>query len=103
MKIKKNDNLLVIKGKDKGKQAKVERVLPKINKVILIGLNIYKKNLKPSKKNPHGGIIDINLPVSANNVMLVCPRCEKPTKVKYKISKDAKIRICKKCKEILDK
>lgn len=102
MKIKKNDNVLVIKGKDRGKHTKVERVLYKKNKLILAGLNTYKKHLKPSQKNPHGGIIDTHMPIAIANIALICPRCEKITPVVYKNVKKGKIRMCRRCKESID-
>lgn len=102
MKIKKSDKVLISKGKDKGKTAKVEKVIPAKNQVVLTGFNVYKKHLKPSKKNPHGGIIDINLPISVSNIMVICPRCERSTRISHKIVSKKKLRICKKCKEPLD-
>lgn len=98
MKIKKNDNILVISGKSKGKSGIVSKVLVKENKLIVIGINVSKKNIKPSKKNPHGGIIDIHLPIAVSNVAIVCPSCNKPTKIAYKISGKTKERVCRKCK-----
>lgn len=97
MKIKKNDNVLVIAGKDRGKQGKVSQVLSKADKVVVIGANIAKHHLKPTRKNPHGGIMDIPAPIIASNVMIVCPHCGKPVKPAYKITKGIKERICRKC------
>jgi len=97
MKIKKNDLVMVSKGKDKGKTGKVERVILKSGKIVISGINIYKKHGKPTKKNPKGGIIDITVPVRVENVAVVCPSCSKPSKIGYKIMKDNKARICKKC------
>lgn len=102
MKIKRNDTVYIAKGKDQGKTGKVERVLPKLSKLVIKGMNISKKHAKPSKINPQGGIIDINVPMHACNVMLVCPRCNKSTRVGYKIVENTKIRICKKCRESVD-
>ncbi len=109
-KIKKGDTVLVNAGKDLGKQGKVEQVFPKENKVTVIGVNISKKHLKPSRKNPHGGIIDRVAPVDISNVTVVCPRCGKPTRVGYRFAKSTntgqtdgkKMRICKKCNESID-
>lgn len=97
MKIKKNDNVIVNKGKDIGKSGKVERIIGKANKIIISGINIYKKHSRPSKKNPKGGIIDVTIPVPLSNVTLVCPHCSKPTRVGYKRIENDKVRICKKC------
>jgi len=101
MKIKTNDTVMVSKGKDVGKTGKVERVIIKKGKVVVSGVNIYKKHGKPTKKNPKGGIIDKTMPIRVENVTLVCPHCSKPTKVGYKIINKAKIRICRKCQDQL--
>lgn len=102
MKIKKGDKVTVIKGKDKGKTAVVEKSMPKAGKVIVTGVNVYKKSAKPSQKHPKGGIMNISAPISAANVMVVCPKCSKATRVGYKITQNNKIRVCKKCQESLD-
>jgi len=97
MRIKTKDTVFVNKGKDVGKTGKVERVITKSGKVVVSGINIYKKHGRPTKKNPKGGIIDITMPIRIENVTFFCPHCSKPTRVGYKINKDNKIRICKKC------
>ena len=104
MKIKKGDTVLIKKGKDVGKSGKVEKVLPASNKIIVAGINILKKNIRPSKKYPQGGIIDINAPISVSNVQLICPQCNKASKVMYVYSKNNKnkMRVCRKCKESVD-
>lgn len=102
MKIKKNDNVKVIAGKDKGKTGLVERVFPTENKVVVKGIAIAKKSIKPSRKNPQGGIIEINQKISASNVMLICPTCSKLSKISYTLTDNSKIRTCKKCKESLE-
>jgi large subunit ribosomal protein L24 len=99
MKIKIKDTVIINKGKDVGKSGKVERVISKSKKVIVSGTNIYKKHGKPTKKNPKGGIIDITMPIPVENVTFVCPHCSKPTRVGYKIIKDNKVRICKRCSD----
>lgn len=101
MRLKKGDLVLVIAGKDKNKTGKIERILPKINKVIVSGVNLLKKHTRPSKKNPHGGVILKETPISASNVMILCPNCQKPTRVKIKIG-EKKIRICQKCGQSLE-
>lgn len=103
MKIKKGDNVLIKLGKDSGKAGKVSKSLPKLNKIIISGLNVAKKHSRPTRKNPHGGIIDLHMPVDASNVLIICPRCNKTTRVGYKLTEKSKLRICKKCKETLDK
>lgn len=102
MNIKKNDNVIIIKGKDHGKSGKIEKMLVSQNKAIVTGLNKSKKHLKPTQQNPQGGIIDINQPIDIANLMIVCPSCNKSTRVNFKIVKDKKIRICNKCKQTLD-
>lgn len=102
MKIRKNDNVMVIAGKDYGKVAIVTKVMPKDDKVMVTGVNIAKHHLKPSRKNPHGGIMDIPAPICASNVMIVCPHCGKPVKPAFKITDKNKERICRKCKGSLD-
>lgn len=115
MKIKKGDNVLIITGKDNGKRGTVEKAIPRDNKVTVTGVNIAKHHLKPSRKNPHGGIMDKLAPIDVSNVVLVCPHCGKPSRVGYRVvdkeQKSAKggladnrkkTRICKKCKESLE-
>ncbi len=99
MKITKNDNVLVTTGKYKGKTGKIEKALPKIGKVVISGVNIVKKSTKPTKKNPKGGIIDMAAPIDISNLKLVCPKCQKATRVGYKFVQNKKTRYCKKCSE----
>lgn len=102
MKIKKGDNVMVILGKDRGRSGLVERALPKRDKAVITGINMHKHHLKPSRKNPHGGIMNIPAPIEISNVMVVCPHCSRPTRVAYKITETTKERICRKCKANLD-
>lgn len=102
MKLKKNDNIIVIAGKDRGKTGLIERVFVTENRIVAKGIAIAKKHVKPSKKAPQGGIIEINQKIAASNVMVVCPSCSKPTKIGYKISEKGKLRVCKKCKQSLE-
>ena len=103
MKIKKNDNIMVITGKDKGKTGVVEHSFPVEGRIIVKGINLAKKHVKKSKKNPSGGIMDINLKLNVSNAMIVCPSCGKPTKIGYKsIDNNKKIRICKKCNQSVE-
>lgn len=101
--VKKNDLVQVISGREKGKTAKVLKVLVEENRVVLEKLNLAKKHTKPTKKNPQGGIQEIAKPMHASNVLLVCPKCNKGVRVGKKIIKDKKTRVCKKCNEVLDK
>ena len=103
MKVKTGDEVIVLLGKDKGKKGRIERVFPKINKVLVSGVNIYKRHKKPQGKTLQGGIIDITKPISTSSVALVCPKCNLPTKIGFKLENKDKKRICKKCRQIIDK
>lgn len=102
MNIKKNDQVLVIKGKDRGKSGKVVKVFPSENRLVIANINTYKKHLKKSQKNPYGGITDISMPINRANVALICPRCEKNTKPTKTVNNKNKLRICKKCQESVE-
>jgi large subunit ribosomal protein L24 len=97
MKIKKGDTVIVISGKDKGRQGKVERVYRKSEKVLIQGINLYKRHIKKNQQMPQGGIVSVPRPLWAAKVMLICPACKKQTRIGYQIEKNKKIRICKKC------
>ncbi len=99
-KIKKGDNVKVLAGKDSGRTGTVDRVLIKAGKVVVSGINVYKRSVKKAG-DQGGGIIDLVKPVDASNVVLICPACKKQTRIGYKIEGKEKIRICRKCgKEI---
>lgn len=102
MKLKKNDNVSIISGKDKGKTGIIEKVFPVENKIVVKGIAIAKKHIKPSQKNPQGGIIDINLKIDVAKAMIVCPSCGKPSKIGYKVTQNGKIRICRKCGQSIE-
>ena len=102
MKVKKNDTVLVITGKDAGKTAKVLTALPKSNKVIVDGVNVQKKHKKARSANEVSAINSQAGPIDASNVMVVCPVCNKATRVAYAIEGEKKARICKKCGAVLD-
>lgn len=106
MKIKKNDTVLVITGKDKNndleKASKVIAVLPKENKVVVEGVNLQKKHKKARNAQEVSSIQTQPGPIDASNVMVVCPTCKKATRVGYKVEGDKKVRICKKCNAVLD-
>nr|WP_101510148.1 50S ribosomal protein L24 [Thermotoga sp. KOL6] len=104
MRIKKGDLVEVISGKDKGKRGRVLRVLPKENKVIVEGVNMVRKHQRPIPQLREGGIIEREAPIYASKVMVVCPACDKRTRVGHKFTDDGKkVRYCKKCGEIIDK
>ena len=96
--VKTGDNVMIISGKDKGKTGKVLEVSPKEGKVIVEGLNIVTKHMKPRRMGETGGIVKAESPIYACKVQLVCPKCKKPTRVGHKIAEDGKKeRLCKKC------
>jgi large subunit ribosomal protein L24 len=97
LKIKKGDKIIVLAGKDKGKTGTVERAILKTAEVIVSGINIVKKHVKVSKKNPAGGVIEIARPMPVGKAALVCPSCGKKTRVGYQKSGKEKNRICQKC------
>lgn len=94
-KLKKGDKVLIIAGKDRNKTGVIERVLPQKHRIVVAGLNVAKKHLKRSAKNPQGGIVDINMPLDISNVMLLDTNSGKPTRIGYKIVGDEKHRIAK--------
>ncbi|MFQ5560014.1 MAG: 50S ribosomal protein L24 [Nitrospinota bacterium] len=102
-KVKKDDLVQVTAGKEKGKKGKVLKVLPAQEKVIVEKLNIVKRHTKRTQQAGQGGIIEKEGALSISNVMLVCIRCDEKTRVGRKILKDGKkVRVCKKCKEVID-
>ena len=97
MNIRKDDKVVVLSGKDKGKQGKILVSDPKAAKVIVEGVNVATKHQKPRKQGEEGGIIKVETPIYASKVQLVCPKCGKATRVAHKIEGDKKVRVCKKC------
>lgn len=103
MKIRKNDIVTVISGKDKGKSGKVLKVLTKDSRVVVEKVNFVKKHTRPSQKVQQGGILEKEAPLAVSKVMLICNKCGKRTKVKMgKLAAGKPVRICKKCKEMID-
>lgn len=102
--IKKGDTVCVLSGKDKGKKGKVIKVLPRKKKAIVEGVNMATKHQKPTPGIKQGGIIQVELPIYTSKLMVVCSKCNKPTRVGHKALEDgSKVRICKKCEEVLDR
>ena len=97
MNIKRDDKVIVLSGKDKGKSGKVIAADPKAEKVIVEGVNVATKHQKAQKKGQDGGIIKVETPIYVSKVQLVCPKCGKGTRVAYKIVDGKKVRVCKKC------
>jgi large subunit ribosomal protein L24 len=101
--IKKNDTILVITGKEKGKKGRVLSVSPLKDQLLIEKVNIIKRHMKPSRKYTQGGIIEKEAPLHISNVMLVCPKCGKPTRIGNSLLQDGKkVRMCKKCREVID-
>ena len=95
MKMKKNDTVVVLSGKDKGKQGKVLSTMPTVGKVLVEGVNMADCHVKPTRQGQEGGIIRKAIPLRASKVMVVCPKCGKPTRCGYKILEDgSKTRFC---------
>lgn len=101
MKLKKGDDIIVTGGKDKGRRGKIERVFLLEKKVLVTGVNLYKRHVKKRDEKNTGGIIDFPRPLPVSNVALICPKCKKPTRAGFLTDKKEKQRICKKCKQLL--
>lgn len=97
MRIKKGDTVQILSGNDKGKQGEVLEVIPKSEKILVKGVNIRKKHVKPRKQGEEGGIISAECAIHSSKANVVCPKCNKATKIGYTVEKDEKVRVCKKC------
>lgn len=102
IKLKIGDTVIISAGKDKGREGKIEKIFPKKGRVLVPGVNIYKKHVKGSQ-GQKGGIYDIPRPLPFSKVALVCPRCKKATRVGFSVLKDEKVRVCRKCQKEIDK
>jgi large subunit ribosomal protein L24 len=102
MKIKKGDTVKMLYGKDSGRQGVVIAVDSKKKRLVVEGLNMYKKHIKGDGRTRVSEIVTISKSVPISKVMLVCPECGKPTRVGYKIDKDGKVRVCKKCGKVIE-
>jgi len=101
--VKKGDTVLVLSGKDRGKKGKVLRVVPEDSMVLVEGVNMSVKHIKPKNRYQQGGIVHQESPINSAKVMLICEKCGKPTKVaKSILDNGQKARTCKKCNEIID-
>jgi large subunit ribosomal protein L24 len=98
MKIRKGDRVVVLQGKDKGREGTVTFAYPRKGRVIVDGANVAKRHQKPTRQTQQGGIIDKEMPIDASNVAVICPACGKPTRVGHRFDPDGgKVRICRKC------
>jgi large subunit ribosomal protein L24 len=102
MRIRKGDTVKVISGKDKGVTSVVMRALPESRKVVVEKVGVVKKAQRPTRDNPSGGIMSLEKPVHVSTVMLVCPKCTKPTRVGLRVEDGKKTRFCKKCDKVID-
>jgi len=103
IRIKKDDKVKVLTGKDKGKIGKVLKVVKKTNRVIVENINVVKVHQKPTQANPQGGIVEKTMPIQISNLMVMCNSCVKPTRIGMKQLEDGKrVRICKKCEQQID-
>jgi len=103
MKIRKNDTVIIITGKDKGKRGKVRRAVLKEGRVVVEGLNMLKRHSRTRGGARQGGVIELEAPIDVSNVMLICNKCGKPTQIGFRFLDDGrKVRICHSCGEIID-
>ena len=103
MKIRKNDTVLVITGKDRGKKGKVRFSYPKKERLLVEGVNLIKKHTRAMRQVRQAGIIELEAPIHVSNVMLLCSKCNHPTRVGSRFLQDGrKVRICRSCGEVID-
>jgi len=102
MKIKTNDKVKILSGKDKDKEGKVIQVFPAAGRLVVEGINIMKKHMRPRKSGDKGQVIELFAPLAIGKVMLICPKCGKPTRVGYRLEAGSKSRVCKRCSEIIE-
>jgi large subunit ribosomal protein L24 len=99
-KLKKGDKVKVLLGKDRGKEGAIERVFIKDGKILIPGVNVYKRHVRAGLSgNNEGGVIDVVKPINISNAALICPNCGKATRIGFEIIKGGKVRICRKCKK----
>ncbi len=103
MKIRRNDTVMVMTGKDRGKRGKVRVSMPKDDSLIVEGANMVKRHVKARPGVRQAGIVSQEAPLALSKVMLVCSKCDKPTRVGFQVLEDKrKVRVCRKCKEVID-
>lgn len=101
-KLRIGDKVKVLVGKDKGREGKIEKIFPKKGTLVIPGMNMYKKHVKTTPGGQQGGIFDLSRAISGSKVGLICPRCNKRTRIGFKFVGNDKKRICKKCKKEID-
>jgi large subunit ribosomal protein L24 len=101
--LKRDDRVEVIAGRDKGRVGKILRVLPDRDRAVVERINVVKRHTKPSMANQQGGIIEKEAPIHVSNLMLICPKCAKTSRIGKKVLEDgSKVRVCKKCGETIE-
>lgn len=98
MNIKKGDTVKILKGKDNGKSGKVIKVFPETNKIMVEGINLFKKHIRPKRQGEKGDVIQVARPLNASNAAVLCSACSKATRIGYIKEGEKKVRVCKKCK-----
>ena len=102
-KVRRNDTVQVMTGKDRGRRGQVRRVLPSANRVLVTGLNMVKKNRRARSQTEPAGIIDLEAPLHLSNVQIICPSCDAPVRVGFRFHEEGrKVRYCKKCDQAID-
>lgn len=101
LKLKKGDTVKITAGKDKGREGKIEKIIPEVSKAMIPGINLYKKHVK-GFGDVKGGVYDIPRPMPFGKIALICPKCKKITRVGFKLVGSEKVRICRKCKKEID-
>lgn len=101
MNLKKGDNVKILSGKDRGKTGVVMKAFPEDDRIMVDGLNVFKKRSKPRKQGENGQIVAVSRPLAASKVMIICPNCKAPTRIGGRMEGSRKVRYCKKCKATL--
>ena len=101
MKIRKGDTVQILSGNDKGKTGEVLETIPKTSRIIVKGINIRKKHIKPKKQGAEGGIVPVECSIHSSKANVVCPKCGKATRIAMKVEDGKKVRVCKKCGAII--
>ena len=102
MNVVKEDTVLIISGNERGRQGKVLKTFPKTGRILVEGVNLIKRHTRPSQQSPQGGIVEKEATINASNVMVICPKCDKATRVKHKLLENHKsVRVCRNCAEML--
>ena len=103
MRLRSNDNVIIIKGRDRGKQGRIQRTMPASGMVLVDGVNVVMRHTKPTTQVRQGGIIQKEMPIHASKVMLICNHCQQPTKIASRFLADGtKARACRKCQEVIE-